>query len=69
MLHGYNSYTAHHDEPESVYMRKSMEELLFHHRVDIVFAGHVHVYERFVSIIVTTKFNLNDNQIDYIYNL
>ncbi|KAL7615513.1 hypothetical protein Lser_V15G01916 [Lactuca serriola] len=43
----YNSYTAHHDEPESVYMRKSMEELLFHHRVDIVFAGHVHVYELF----------------------
>ncbi|KAJ6327698.1 hypothetical protein OIU78_014539 [Salix suchowensis] len=30
-------------------MRKAMEELLYKARVDAVFAGHVHAYERFVS--------------------
>ncbi|TYI44536.1 hypothetical protein ES332_A01G244400v1 [Gossypium tomentosum] len=31
-------------------MRKAMEELLYKARVDIVFAGHVHAYERFTRI-------------------
>ena len=45
----YNSNTAHQGEKESVDMKAAMEELLYRARVDIVFAGHVHAYERFVS--------------------
>ncbi|KAG7547734.1 Purple acid phosphatase-like N-terminal [Arabidopsis suecica] len=40
----YNSYSSHYQEFEC--MRQEMEELLYQHRVDIVFAGHVHAYER-----------------------
>jgi len=46
----YNSNTAHHDEVEEVSMRESMEALLLEHRVDIVFAGHVHAYERSYAV-------------------
>lgn len=35
----YNSYSSHYQEFEC--MRQEMEELLYQHRVDIVFAGHV----------------------------
>lgn len=45
----YNSNTAHQDEPESIDMKAAMEDLLHGARVDVVFAGHVHAYERFVS--------------------
>lgn len=45
----YNSNEAHQGEPESIEMKSSMEELLYNGRVDLVFAGHVHAYERFVS--------------------
>ncbi|GMH28729.1 hypothetical protein Nepgr_030572 [Nepenthes gracilis] len=31
-------------------MKADMEELLFANRVDIVFAGHVHAYERFTRV-------------------
>jgi hypothetical protein len=31
-------------------MKTSMEDLLYNARVDVVFTGHVHAYERFVSI-------------------
>ncbi|KAJ4970021.1 hypothetical protein NE237_003120 [Protea cynaroides] len=31
-------------------MRKAMEGLLYQARVDIVFAGHVHAYERFTRV-------------------
>ncbi|KAK9196779.1 hypothetical protein WN943_004910 [Citrus x changshan-huyou] len=50
LLHApwYNTNTAHQGEGES--MRKSMEELLYNARVDVVFAGHVHAYERFTRI-------------------
>ncbi|XP_044507457.1 purple acid phosphatase 22-like [Mangifera indica] len=50
LLHApwYNTNTAHQGEGES--MRKSMEELLYKARVDVVFAGHVHAYERFTRI-------------------
>ncbi|WOL01606.1 putative purple acid phosphatase 20 [Canna indica] len=41
----YNSNSAHQGEGED--MRKAMEALLYGARVDIVFAGHVHAYERF----------------------
>ncbi|KAJ0973424.1 hypothetical protein J5N97_021383 [Dioscorea zingiberensis] len=41
----YNSNEDHQGEGEE--MRKSMEDLLYKARVDVVFAGHVHAYERF----------------------
>ncbi|KAL5806596.1 hypothetical protein ACOSQ4_029329 [Xanthoceras sorbifolium] len=44
----YNTNTAHQGEGEG--MRKSMEKLLYKARVDVVFAGHVHAYERFTRI-------------------
>lgn len=47
----YNSNNAHQSEYESYGMKSSMEDLLFKARVDIVFAGHVHAYERFVSFL------------------
>ncbi|CAJ1886099.1 unnamed protein product [Sphenostylis stenocarpa] len=46
----YNSNTAHQGEPESVQMKASMEDLLYQARVDVVFAGHVHAYERFTRV-------------------
>lgn len=45
----YNSNTAHQGESESEDMKKFMEEIIYKARVDVVFAGHVHAYERFVS--------------------
>uniref|UniRef100_A0A2P2JW28 Purple acid phosphatase n=1 Tax=Rhizophora mucronata TaxID=61149 RepID=A0A2P2JW28_RHIMU len=50
LLHApwYNTNTAHQGEGEG--MRKAMEELLYKARVDVVFAGHVHSYERFTRI-------------------
>ncbi|GMY25179.1 purple acid phosphatase 22-like [Fagus crenata] len=50
LLHApwYNTNTAHQGEGDS--MRKAMEELLYNARVDVVFAGHVHAYERFTRI-------------------
>jgi len=49
LLHApwYNTNSAHQGEGES--MRKAMEFILYKARVDIVFVGHVHAYERFVS--------------------
>ncbi|CAL5389278.1 unnamed protein product [Camellia sinensis] len=44
----YNSNEAHEGEGET--MRKAMEELLYRARVDVVFAGHVHAYERFTRV-------------------
>ncbi|GKB90105.1 probable purple acid phosphatase 20 [Tanacetum coccineum] len=46
----YNSNLAHQGEKESTEMRDSMEGLLYNARVDIVFAGHVHAYERFTRV-------------------
>ncbi|KAL8486773.1 hypothetical protein ACS0TY_023458 [Phlomoides rotata] len=40
----YNSYSSHYQEFEC--MRLQMEALLYQYRVDIVFSGHVHAYER-----------------------
>lgn len=63
LLHApwYNTNTAHQGEGES--MRKSMEELLYEARVDVVFSGHVHAYERFVSHIFVScvVFSINNN--------
>ncbi|XP_016436922.1 purple acid phosphatase 22-like [Nicotiana tabacum] len=44
----YNSNAAHKGEGES--MRRSMEEVLYKARVDAVFSGHVHAYERFTRV-------------------
>ncbi|KAM7526071.1 hypothetical protein LguiA_015973 [Lonicera macranthoides] len=46
----YNSNYAHQGEHESVDMKKDMEETLYEARVDVVFAGHVHAYERFTRV-------------------
>ncbi|XP_022138734.1 purple acid phosphatase 15 isoform X2 [Momordica charantia] len=40
----YSTYTAHYREAEC--MRVAMEDLLYKYKVDIVFNGHVHAYER-----------------------
>jgi len=40
----YNSNTAHQGEVDD--MRDDLEPILYQHGVDIVFAGHVHAYER-----------------------
>ncbi|KAL0410088.1 UNVERIFIED_CONTAM: Purple acid phosphatase 22 [Sesamum latifolium] len=50
MIHApwYNSNLAHKGEGES--MRKAMEKILYEARVDVVFAGHVHAYERFTRV-------------------
>ncbi|KAM7511577.1 hypothetical protein LguiB_010452 [Lonicera macranthoides] len=40
----YNSNEKHFDEGES--MRVVFESWFIHHKVDIIFAGHVHAYER-----------------------
>ncbi|KAK7284877.1 hypothetical protein RJT34_19631 [Clitoria ternatea] len=50
LLHApwYNTNEAHQGEGES--MRQAMEHLLYHANVDLVFAGHVHAYERFTRI-------------------
>jgi len=42
----YNSNQAHHDEYQTVLMRANMEQLFYKHHVNLVFAGHVHAYER-----------------------
>ncbi|CAD6265233.1 unnamed protein product [Miscanthus lutarioriparius] len=44
----YNSNRAHRGEGDA--MRGAMEELLYGARVDAVFAGHVHAYERFARV-------------------
>ncbi|KAL8140582.1 hypothetical protein V2J09_006603 [Rumex salicifolius] len=50
LLHApwYNSNAAHKGEGEG--MRNAMEELLYKARVDLVFSGHVHAYERFTRV-------------------
>ncbi|XP_010515742.1 PREDICTED: purple acid phosphatase 22-like [Camelina sativa] len=44
----YNTNEAHKSDGEK--MRKAMESLLYSARVDVVFAGHVHGYERFKRV-------------------
>ena len=50
LLHApwYNTNQAHQGEGEA--MRAAMETLLYEARVDVVFSGHVHAYERFTRI-------------------
>ena len=53
----YNSNTAHYIEFQIVDMRDSMESLFYKYKVNVVFAGHVHAYERSFPVYqnVTTK--------------
>ncbi|CAM8949981.1 unnamed protein product [Rhodiola kirilowii] len=44
----YNTNAAHKGDGES--MRIALEEMLYKAKVDIVFAGHVHAYERFTRV-------------------
>ncbi|XP_010527652.1 PREDICTED: probable purple acid phosphatase 20 [Tarenaya hassleriana] len=46
----YSSNKAHLGEDESVKMKEDMETMLYQARVDLVFAGHVHAYERFSRV-------------------
>ncbi|KAE8805310.1 purple acid phosphatase 22-like [Hordeum vulgare] len=50
LLHApwYNTNQAHQGEGEA--MRAAMERLLYEARVDVVFSGHVHAYERFTRV-------------------
>ena len=42
----YNSNTAHQEEHEEAELRDAMESLMYDARMDLMFAGHVHAYER-----------------------
>ncbi|KAG8376696.1 hypothetical protein BUALT_Bualt09G0090800 [Buddleja alternifolia] len=46
----YNSNHDHQLEYESLGMKEVMEDVFYRARVDVVFAGHVHAYERFVRV-------------------
>lgn len=51
----YNSYNAHYMEGET--MRVLFEPWFVRYKVDVVFAGHVHAYERSVSTHYQECFN------------
>uniref|UniRef100_A0A2P2JN46 acid phosphatase n=1 Tax=Rhizophora mucronata TaxID=61149 RepID=A0A2P2JN46_RHIMU len=59
----YNTNEAHFMEGES--MRVVLEELFIRYKVDVVFAGHVHAYERsvwFSTLLVYVSFSYNTEQ-------
>ncbi|PKU64347.1 putative purple acid phosphatase 20 [Dendrobium catenatum] len=61
----YNTNEAHQGEGEG--MRKTMEEVIYEGRVDVVFAGHVHAYERFVSVYKFWKIYIHITLFNVIY--
>eukprot|EP00931_Biecheleriopsis_adriatica_P011977 TRINITY_DN113079_c0_g1_i1.p1 TRINITY_DN113079_c0_g1~~TRINITY_DN113079_c0_g1_i1.p1 ORF type:complete len:513 (-),score=78.93 TRINITY_DN113079_c0_g1_i1:216-1754(-) len=44
------STNYHHDMSEAAFMRNAMEDLIYAAKVDVVFSGHVHGYERFEPV-------------------
>ncbi|CCI46863.1 unnamed protein product [Albugo candida] len=53
LMHGpwYNSNTAHQNRNEPHFeMKRNMESLLYHNRVDLIISGHVHAYERSLPV-------------------
>lgn len=42
----YNSNESHQNEEQTIAMKDSMEDLFYNYDVNVVFAGHVHAYER-----------------------
>lgn len=45
----YNSNVKHHDEIQETGMRDSMEPMLLDAKVDLIFAGHVHVRKNLIA--------------------
>ena len=46
----YNSNADHHDEDATLLAKRSFEAIFRRHKVDCVFSGHVHSYERFNEV-------------------
>jgi len=42
----YNSFDDHQNEPQEIAMKQAMEHLFVENRVNMIFTGHVHGYER-----------------------
>jgi Icc-related predicted phosphoesterase len=63
----YNTNAAHQREDEEVELRSLMEDLVHEYKVDLMYAGHVHAYERthpvFKNLVTkgaTTYLNVGD---------
>jgi len=42
----YNSFSSHHSDPQNIPTKKYLEPLFLKYRVNLVFSGHVHGYQR-----------------------
>jgi hypothetical protein len=46
----YNSNKAHQNETQTILMRETFEPVFYKYKVNLVFTGHVHAYERTYSV-------------------